>query len=114
MSIRTEISPDHPAVARFDDAAVPSSDLDALLDLVNGLGAAVDGEVMSRSRVVDALLDLRLLATERDDLVERIDEALRSVPGVTATPADWWSSRLDQLRSELAARRPPTDTARTP
>ena len=50
----------------------------------------VDGDVCSRSRVMDALLDLRLEAGTRSDVTDLIDDALANLPGKTMVPADWW------------------------
>ena len=71
---------------------------------IRDLREAVDGEVCSRSRVIDALLDLRLDAASRSDVVEIVDQALAAVPGKTMVPADWWREQLDML--ELAAINP--------
>ena len=65
---------------------------------------AIEGEACSRSRVVDALLDLRLESDGRLDLVELIDAALAELPGKTLVPASWWRERLDTF--ELAAINP--------
>ena len=64
----------------------------------------VDGDVCSRSRVMDALLDLRLEAGTRSDITDLIDDALANLPGKTMVPADWWRDRLDML--ELTAVNP--------
>ena len=64
----------------------------------------VDGDVCSRSRVMDALLDLRLQAGTRRDITDLIDDALVNLPGKTMVPADWWRDRLDML--ELIAVNP--------
>lgn len=64
----------------------------------------VDGDVCSRSRVMDALLDLRLEAGLRPDVLELVDDALATLPGKTMVPADWWRDRLDML--ELSAVNP--------
>lgn len=71
---------------------------------IRHLRDAVDGEVCSRSRVVDALLDLRLDAAGRSDVIGMVDQALAAVPGKTMVPADWWRDQLDML--ELAAINP--------
>ena len=64
----------------------------------------VDGDVCSRTRVMDALLDLRLDAAHRADVLALVDDALTSLPGKTMVPADWWRERLDML--ELSAVNP--------
>ena len=64
----------------------------------------VDGDVCSRSRVIDGLLDLRLEAEGRPDVTELVDSALADAPGRTVVPADWWRDQLDML--EMAAINP--------
>ena len=64
----------------------------------------VDGDICSRSRVIDSLLDLRLEAGGRYDLVELIDIALVAVPGKNMVPVDWWREQLDMF--ELLAINP--------
>ncbi|MEM9467195.1 MAG: hypothetical protein AAGA90_17615 [Actinomycetota bacterium] len=64
----------------------------------------VSGDVCSRSRVMDALLDLRIEAGGRDDVTTLVDAALADLPGKTMVPADWYRERLDIL--ELAAVNP--------
>ena len=62
------------------------------------------GDVCSRSRVMDALLDLRLEAASRDDVTSLVDAALSDLPGKTMVPGDWYRERLDMF--ELAAVNP--------
>ncbi len=59
----------------------------------------VDGELSSRSRVVDGLLDLRNAAPDAGPLQGRVDELLQGVPGVSTVPNGWWLDRLEELRS---------------
>ena len=76
-------------------------------DLENTIRAmrdATEGDVCSRSRVMDGLLDLRLEAGGRHDVIELIDIALASLPGKTMVPAAWWREQLDAF--ELAAINP--------
>ncbi|NIR37466.1 MAG: hypothetical protein GWN79_11495 [Actinobacteria bacterium] len=61
----------------------------------------ITGEACSRSRVVDSLLDLRLDAGGRTDVIDAVDHALADLPGKTLVPAQWWQERLDLL--ELVA-----------
>lgn len=63
--------------------------------------AAVSGEYASIDRVVDALLDFRTLAGDRADILAEIDRALRSIPGNTVTPNEWWLSQLDHLEVQV-------------
>jgi len=65
---------------------------------------AVDGDVCTRSRVLDALLDLRLEAGGRTDVVDLVDAALAALPGKTMVPASWWIEQLDTF--ELTAINP--------
>ena len=55
----------------------------------------VTGDVLSRSRTMDALLDLRLEAAGRDDVTSLVDAALADLPGKTMVPGDWYRERLD-------------------
>ena len=71
---------------------------------IHTMRQAVDGDVCSRSRVMDALLDLRLEAGSRSDVTALVDDALANLPGKTMVPADWWRDRLDML--ELIAANP--------
>ena len=77
------------------------SDLEKTIQMLRG---AIDGDVCSRSRVVDGLLDLRLEAERRPDMTELVDAALADVPGRTVVPSDWWRHQLDLL--EMAAINP--------
>ena len=70
------------------------SELD-LEAVIRGFREAIDGEVCSRSRVVDALLDLRLDGGDRQEIVALVDHALATVPGNTMVAADWWRGQLD-------------------
>lgn len=64
----------------------------------------VDGDVCSRSRVVDALLDLRIEAAHRADVIDLVDAALGGLPGKTMVPSAWWIEQLDMF--ELTAINP--------
>ncbi len=69
-----------------------------IVGLINTLLDEVDGQLSSRSRVVDGLLDLRLLAAEASPLRGRVDELLADIPGLTTVPNGWWLDRLEELR----------------
>ena len=71
---------------------------------IQSLRDAVVGDVCSRSRVIDALLDLRLDASGRPDVTDLVDRSLAGVPGKNMVPADWWRDQLDML--EMAAINP--------
>jgi len=64
----------------------------------------VDGDVCSRSRVMDALLDLRIEAAHRSDVIDLVDAALGGLPGKTMVPSSWWIEQLDMF--ELIAINP--------
>ncbi len=70
----------------------------AARQIIFALLEQVDGELTSRSRVIDGLLDLRNEAVEGSDLQFRVDELLTGVPGVTTVPNGWWLDRLEELR----------------
>ena len=72
-----------------------SATTDAISDLIDG----VDGKLIDRSRVVDSLLDLRLLATDDAAVRAAIDDVLGSVPGRTLVDADWYVDALGRLAS---------------
>lgn len=71
---------------------------------IQELREAVDGDVLSRARVVDSLLDMRLDANGRGDIVGMVDAALAEVPGKTMVAAEWWRTQLDVF--ELVAINP--------
>jgi len=69
------------------------------LELVAGWREQAPSGVISRSRVLDNLLDLRgSLPTHDRHLV---DTVLAEVPGVTIVEAQWWLSQLDWLARTL-------------
>jgi len=72
-------------------------------DLLQELLAAVDGELSSRSRVVDGLLDLRNTAPGGSDFEGRVDELLGGIPGLSTVPNGWWLDRLEELRNLTSA-----------
>ncbi len=75
-----------------------------LENTIRAMRDATEGDVCSRSRVMDALLDLRLEANGRHDVVELVDAALSDLPGKTMVPAEWWREQLDMF--ELVAINP--------
>lgn len=70
----------------------------AARQIIGDLLDQVDGDLTSRSRVIDGLLDLRNAAPLASDLQLRVDELLGAVPGVTTVPNGWWLDRLEELR----------------
>ena len=71
----------------------------AALDLVAHWREQAPTGVISRSRVVDQLLDLRSALPLRDRRL--VDRVLADVPGITLVESQWWTDRLDSLISEL-------------
>jgi hypothetical protein len=74
-----------------------------LQHLIDSLLDGVDGEVTSRSRVVDGLLDLRLAATEMPHVVQACDRSLSDLPGKTTVTNLWWLETLEELRNAVVA-----------
>lgn len=66
-------------------------------DAIGDLLEAVDGTLIDRSRVVDALLDLRLLANDEPDVQAAIDALLGAVPGRTLVETAWYVDALHGL-----------------
>ncbi len=73
------------------------SDVSDLETIIATMRSVVEGEVCTRSRVLDALLDLRLEAEGRPDVIELVDAALTELPGRTMVPSAWWLERLDLI-----------------
>lgn len=72
-----------------------------LQHLIDLLVDKVDGEVSTRSRVIDGLLDLRLGAADQPHLVALIDSAFTQMPGIASVPNSWWLETLESLRTAL-------------
>jgi len=53
---------------------------------------------------MDALLDLRIEASQRTDITDLVDAALGGLPGKNMVPASWWIEQLDMF--ELTAINP--------
>lgn len=80
------------------------TDMRELEAVIREMRDTVDGDVCSRSRVMDALLDLRIEAAHRSDVVDLVDAALGGLPGKTMVPSAWWIEQLDMF--ELTAINP--------
>lgn len=61
------------------------------------------GAIISRSRVIDGLLDLRSAAGADREIVGVIDEALTTMPGQNQVEVSWAVEVLARI-SDLAAR----------
>ena len=70
-----------------------------ITELVDRLLDAIDGELTSRSRVVDGLLDLRLAAADLPEVVSQVDDCLATLPGNTTVANRWWMETLADLRT---------------
>ena len=70
-----------------------------ITELVDRLLDAIDGELTSRSRVVDGLLDLRLAADGLPEVVAQVDDCLATLPGNTTVTNRWWMETLADLRT---------------
>jgi hypothetical protein len=73
-----------------------STELQSFDEVLERSVSLIHGELIERSRIVDALLDLRN-TTSASSLVEVIDAALRSLPGRTTVRSSWWQGVLDEL-----------------
>lgn len=58
----------------------------------------VTGSLSDRNRVVDALLDVRLAASNRPTVLVEVDRLLSELPGLTVVPNSWWMSALGHLQ----------------
>ncbi len=72
---------------------------------------------MSRSEIVDRLLDIRNLGKGRDLGLElTVDDMLESIPAGRSVSSEWWLTCLSELADHanfLAAGYPPATTALT-
>jgi len=73
-----------------------SAELQSFDEVLERSVSLIHGELIERSRIVDALLDLRN-TTSASSLVEVIDAALRTLPGRTTVRSSWWQGILDEL-----------------
>jgi hypothetical protein len=85
-------------IERSRDVVTYVSDMETT---IKKLRDGLDGDVCSRSRVVDGLLDVRLEAGERHDVIAMVDAALAELPGRNLVPVPWWREQLDMF--EMAA-----------
>lgn len=71
----------------------------AVVAAVGRIRASLDGELLDRSRVVDHLLDLRLLAADDGATlaVATVDRLLADLPGRTLVERRWVDDALDRL-----------------
>ncbi len=70
---------------------------DVINFLINEIRTEVEGEISDRSRLVDHLLDVRLAAADRPEMVITVDRLLVDMPGRTTVTNSWWTEALDEL-----------------
>ena len=79
---------------------------DSFVNQIDRLLDAVDGELTSRSRVIDGLLDLRLSAAGHPEILQQVDALLVDIPGLTTVTNAWWLEELGRLREAALASDP--------
>jgi hypothetical protein len=77
----------------------------AIETLIEEFRDQLDGRLTDRQRIIDHLLDLRLVSGEQPALQSEIDGLLGNVPGVTVVETEWWRQQLDRL-SDVAEAAP--------
>jgi len=77
----------------------------ALVRAIDRIRASLDGQVVDRGRVVDHLLDLRILAADDGArlVVTDLDRLLADLPGRTLVERTWIDDRLATLAASLPA-----------
>ena len=70
-----------------------------LLAHVRTIRSTVSGEYTSTTRLVDAALDLRLMAADDAEVVAVLDGVLAEVGSYTITANEWWLGKLEELES---------------
>jgi hypothetical protein len=69
--------------------------------LITELRAQIDGDVSTRSRVIDGLLDLRNAVRGNDAALALVDQLLADLPGLTTVPNGWWRDALGAVEAQL-------------
>lgn len=72
----------------------PSQAAEAKLLVDEWMSESVTG-VVSRSLVIDRLLDLRALVSSDQTLLREANVALSNIPGVNLVDASWWLETVD-------------------
>lgn len=72
-------------------------------ELIEEILSGIDGQVTDRSRVVDALLDLRQVGGHDELFTSSVDDLLRTIPGRTMVSSDWYRDVLQGLALDLEA-----------
>lgn len=69
----------------------------AIETLIDEFKTQLDGRLTDRQRVIDHLLDLRLVSGDHPALQGEVDQVLANVPGLTVVETQWWRTQLDRL-----------------
>lgn len=75
----------------------------AIETMIDEFKVQLDGRLTDRQRIIDHLLDLRLVSAEHPVLLAEVDRLLANVPGLTVVETSWWSSELERLSAVVAA-----------
>lgn len=75
----------------------------AIDTLIHEFRSQLDGRLTDRQRIIDHLLDLRLVSGEHPALRAEVDGLLANVPGLTVVETTWWRDELDRLAQVLDA-----------
>lgn len=75
----------------------------AIETLIEEFRDQLDGRLTDRQRIIDHLLDLRLVSGEQPALRSEIDGLLGNVPGLTVVETEWWREQLDRLSTVAGA-----------
>lgn len=69
----------------------------AIETLIEEFRDQLDGRLTDRQRIIDHLLDLRLVSGEHPAMRGEVDHLLANVPGLTVVETQWWREQLDRL-----------------
>ena len=69
--------------------------------LLTDFSNAASGQLIDKTRVIDALLDIRT-ASEDLEFVAEVDKLLADVPGKTVVATIWWKATLGDLKHQVA------------
>lgn len=75
----------------------------AIETLIGEFREQLDGRLTDRQRIIDQLLDLRLVSSERPEFKGEVDALLGNVPGLTVVETSWWEHQLDRLSDTASA-----------
>lgn len=75
----------------------------AIETLIGEFREQLDGRLTDRQRIIDQLLDLRLVSSESPEFQGEVDALLGNVPGLTVVETSWWEHQLDRLSATASA-----------